>query len=52
LPTVYARVIIDSINPQNPTGTAYYDSSLPTNEKMAQSFDVYVATNEIVYSAV
>jgi hypothetical protein len=50
-PTVYARVINDSNNPQNPTGLAYYDSSLPTNERFSSSLDIYVATSEIVYSA-
>ena len=49
--TVYARVIINSNNPQNPTGLAYYDSSLTTNEKSARSYDVYVATSDTVYSA-
>ena len=49
---MYARVIINSNTPQNPTGLAYYDSSLPSNEKSASSYDVYVASSETVYSAV
>ena len=49
---MYARVIMNSNNPQNPTGVAYYDSSLTSNEKSAASYDVYVATIDIVYSAV
>ena len=54
MPTVYARVIINSNNPQNPTGLAYYDSSLPmtTNENYSNSYDVFVATIDTVYSAV
>ena len=49
---MYARVLINSNTPQNPTGLAYYDSSLPSNEKSAKSYDAYVANNETVYSAV
>jgi hypothetical protein len=36
----------------NPTGVAYYDGSLPTSEKFANSFDIYVANINTVYSAV
>jgi bifunctional pyridoxal-dependent enzyme with beta-cystathionase and maltose regulon repressor activities len=50
-PTVYARVLIDSYNPQNPIGTAYYDSSLSTNERNARVYDVYLASQDTVYSA-
>jgi hypothetical protein len=45
-------VIININSPQNPNGLAYYDSSLPTDEKSANSFDIYVATIDTVYSAV
>ena len=48
---MYARVIIDSNDPQNPKGLAYYDSTLPNDEKYASSLDIYVASNETVYSA-
>ena len=50
-PTVYARVLIDSYNPQNPIGTAYYDSTLSTNERFARVYDVYLASQDTVYSA-
>lgn len=50
-PTVYARVLIDSYNPQNPIGTAYFDSTLSTNERNARVYDVYLASQDTVYSA-
>ena len=45
-------MLIDVYDSQNPTGLAYYDSSLVTNERFAKSHDIYVATNETAYSAV
>jgi aspartate/methionine/tyrosine aminotransferase len=51
-PSVYARIIINSQYPHNPTGLAYYDSSLPSDEKSAESYDIYIATSDTVYSAV
>jgi bifunctional pyridoxal-dependent enzyme with beta-cystathionase and maltose regulon repressor activities len=50
-PTVYARLLIDSYNPQNPIGTAYFDSTLSTNERNARVYDVYLASQDTVYSA-
>lgn len=50
-PTVYARVLIDSYNPQNPIGSAYFDSTLSTNERNARVYDVYLASQDTLYSA-
>ena len=50
-PSIYSRIVIDSSNLDTPTGLAYYDSSLPSNEKFAKAYDIYVASTDTIYSA-
>jgi len=44
--------MVDINHLHNLTGIAYYDSVLPTNEKFSNSYDVYVASLDTVFSAV